>query len=81
MAVATGQSQGFSGTIESAIYTSQLEAIVTQLTAINQNLTDFNLSYSGQNSTFNAIRLWRPERSIPSAKINPPMNRYINGLE
>ena len=55
MAVATGQSQGFSGTIESAIYTSQLEAIVTQLTAINQNLTDFNLSYSGQNSTFNAM--------------------------
>ena len=55
MAVATGQSQGFSGTIESAIYTSQLEAIVTQLTAINQNLTDFNLSYGAQNSTFNAM--------------------------
>jgi len=46
MAVAQGQAQGFSGTIESAIYTSQLEAIVTQLTAINQNLTDFNLASS-----------------------------------
>jgi len=53
MAVATGQSQGFSGTIESAIYTSQLEAIVTQLTAINQNLTDFNLSNDAQNTAFN----------------------------
>lgn len=53
MAVAQGQAQGFSGTIESAIYTSQLEAIVTQLTAINQNLTDFNLAYGIQNTTFN----------------------------
>jgi len=53
MAIATGTGTGFSGTIESAIYTSQLEAIVTQLTNINQNLTDFNLAYDAQNTAIN----------------------------
>lgn len=54
MATATLSGNLGSGTIETAIYTSQLEAIVTQLTSINQNLTDLNSQIGAQNTTFNA---------------------------